>query len=153
MHNLICLAMIGVSEVLVIFLVLLVMVGMAAGLVFLVVWLVNRDKPARSQPSPLAAPVGLSSICPRCGAAMSTHSPQGLCPRCVMGVGLATQTETGEEQVSSGTRVVPPPEADVARRFPHLEILECLGQGGMGGGVQGAPTQTEPACGTEDPRP
>jgi serine/threonine protein kinase len=49
-----------------------------------------------------------------------------------MGVGLATETEAAGEFGPHDTKIVPPPEAEVARRFPHLEILGCLGQGGMG---------------------
>ena len=51
-----------------------------------------------------------------------------------MGVGLATQTEAPGEVGPQGTRVIAPtptPE-DVARHFPQLEILGCLGRGGMG---------------------
>jgi tRNA A-37 threonylcarbamoyl transferase component Bud32 len=47
-------------------------------------------------------------------------------------VGLDTQTEATGEFGPHGTKIVPPPEAEVARRFPHLEILGCLGHGGMG---------------------
>jgi len=73
-------------------------------------------------------------VCPRCGAALPADAPQGLCPRCVLGVGLATHTETGGESGPNGTKVLqaPPPPADIANHFPQLEILECLGRGGMG---------------------
>lgn len=51
-----------------------------------------------------------------------------------MGVGLATQTEAPDEFGPHGTRVLKPapsPE-EIARHFPQLEIMECLGRGGMG---------------------
>ncbi len=74
------------------------------------------------------------TTCPRCGAALSADAPQGLCPRCVLGVGLATHTEAGSDSGPDGTRVVQPPPApaEIARHFPQLDILECLGRGGMG---------------------
>ena len=52
----------------------------------------------------------------------------------MLGVGLATHTEATGGSGTHGTKVVPPPPApaDIARHFPQLEILECLGRGGMG---------------------
>jgi len=77
--------------------------------------------------------------CERCGAALTADAPEGLCPRCLMALNLATQTEVpGAEVGPGGTRVIPPgqepapPSEDIARQFPQLEILECLGRGGMG---------------------
>jgi len=48
--------------------------------------------------------------------------------------GLATQTEGATAAGPHGTKVVQPPPApaEIAALFPHLEILECLGRGGMG---------------------
>lgn len=86
--------------------------------------------PSSDRPSPYSA-VG-QDRCPRCGASLPPDAPQGLCPRCVLEVGISTQTEASGECGPHGTKIVPPPQADVARRFPHLEILECLGHGGMG---------------------
>jgi tRNA A-37 threonylcarbamoyl transferase component Bud32 len=85
-------------------------------------------------PSPTAAsPAVDPASCPRCGAPLPPNAPQGLCPKCVLGVGLATQTEADpDEHGPHGTKIVPPAEAEVARRFPQFEILECLGHGGMG---------------------
>ena len=129
-----------------------------AGLVTLVVVfniLVLRDfnragrNPPPNNSSPGAVPAGDASAanssvrapqtpgrrCPRCGAALAPNSPHDLCPRCVLGVGLATPTDAGEGIGPNVTRIVKPPvpsREDVARRFPQLEILECLGCGGMG---------------------
>jgi tRNA A-37 threonylcarbamoyl transferase component Bud32 len=77
--------------------------------------------------------------CPRCGTELAADAPEGLCPRCLLALNLAPQTEiTGEEVGANGTKVVkppppptPPPE-EIARLFPQFEILECLGRGGMG---------------------
>ena len=66
--------------------------------------------------------------CPNCGAPLPEQAPQGLCPRCLF-AGLAVPTEGGAgaaAQVPSQT-----PE-ELAPHFPQLEILECLGRGGMG---------------------
>ena len=48
--------------------------------------------------------------------------------------GLATQTEGATGTGPHGTKVVQPPPApaEIAALFPQLEILECLGRGGMG---------------------
>jgi len=72
--------------------------------------------------------------CPKCGAPVTGDAVGGLCPRCLMAMNLATQTEVPGEAGSHGTKVVPPPPApaEIAALFPQLEILECLGRGGMG---------------------
>ncbi len=77
--------------------------------------------------------------CGKCGAPLASDAPEGLCPHCLMALNLATQTEApGEEVGPDGTRVVrpkpepPPPLEEIARHFPQLEVLECLGRGGMG---------------------
>jgi len=60
---------------------------------------------------------------------------QGLCPECMLALGAASQTDTGDEAGPHGTRVVPSPPAkpeEIGKHFPQLEILECLGRGGMG---------------------
>jgi TPR repeat protein/tRNA A-37 threonylcarbamoyl transferase component Bud32 len=77
--------------------------------------------------------------CGKCGAPLTADAPEGLCPRCLMALNLAAQTEApGAEVGPDGTKVVPPkpqpapPVEEIARHFPQLEILECLGRGGMG---------------------
>ena len=52
----------------------------------------------------------------------------------MLGVGLATQTEATDGVGPHGTKVIKPPPApdEIAKHFPQLEILECLGRGGMG---------------------
>ena len=66
--------------------------------------------------------------CPKCGAPIPSDAPQGLCPRCVL-AGTAHGTEAGQQP---GHRLEPPALAQVAAAFPDLEILECIGAGGMG---------------------
>jgi serine/threonine protein kinase len=74
--------------------------------------------------------------CPQCGALVAADAPEGLCPRCLVSLNFATQTEfPGDAAGSHGTKVVkaPLPAPDeLAKLFPQLEILECLGRGGMG---------------------
>ncbi|MBE0541234.1 MAG: protein kinase [Verrucomicrobia bacterium] len=72
--------------------------------------------------------------CPQCGAPLPASAKAGLCPRCVMAMNLATQTEFTGEEGPHGTKVLktaPTPE-ELADKFPQLEILELLGRGGMG---------------------
>src|SRR5689334_5978298 len=72
--------------------------------------------------------------CSRCGATLPADAPEGLCPRCLMALNLASQTEEFGPQ---GTKVVTPkleslPVEEIAKHFPQLEIIEFLGRGGMG---------------------
>src|SRR5690349_13754494 len=66
--------------------------------------------------------------CPNCGAPLPEHAPQGLCPKCVY-AGLAAATED-EGRADARTPSLTPEE--LAPNFPQLDILECLGRGGMG---------------------
>lgn len=75
--------------------------------------------------------------CPRCGTPRDTSSAEGLCPRCLVAMNLATQTEftgdPGASQASHGQKPPQPPAPEeIAGHFPQLEIVECLGRGGMG---------------------
>src|SRR4051812_10480554 len=66
--------------------------------------------------------------CPKCGAPISSEAPQELCPRCLLSE-ASIPTEAG-----GGAPVKPsaPTIAELAAAFPQLEILEMIGQGGMG---------------------
>ena len=68
------------------------------------------------------------NTCPKCGATIPNDAPQGLCPKCVL-LGAATATESGLPPAA--TLEIPPLDR-VAAAFPHLEIIELLGRGGMG---------------------
>lgn len=66
--------------------------------------------------------------CPRCGDTLSNDAPEGLCPRCLAAINFGGDTFfTGE-----GGSLPPPPISEIAPHFPQLEILSCLGRGGMG---------------------
>src|SRR5437899_2545090 len=67
-------------------------------------------------------------VCPKCGVAVAADAPQGLCPRCLLQAGLGVAEPTG----AYAAGFVPPTPQEVAPRFPQLQILELVGQGGMG---------------------
>ncbi|UCC97729.1 MAG: serine/threonine protein kinase [Phycisphaerales bacterium] len=81
--------------------------------------------------------------CPECGRSLPADAPQGLCPQCLVKLGLPTGAEVDCAAASDDgsdvpTNLTPPPAfvppepGDLAEQFPGLEILELLGQGGMG---------------------
>lgn len=82
--------------------------------------------------------------CPDCGLPLPSDAPQGECPRCLLRVGLESQPAVAGvapsgvapiavTRTSSGqAHFVPPTVADLQQRIPQYEILELIGQGGMG---------------------
>jgi serine/threonine protein kinase len=56
-------------------------------------------------------------------------APDGLCPQCVMAMNLKTETVFSGDTPAAQP---PLPPEQIAPHFPQLEILECLGRGGMG---------------------
>jgi len=68
-----------------------------------------------------------SSHCPLCGVPLLADAVNGLCPRCLM-AGAMQPTQAGE----TAPAVPPLTPEELAPHFPQLEILECLGRGGMG---------------------
>ncbi len=77
--------------------------------------------------------------CPGCGTELSTDAPEGLCPGCLLGEAMRRGSGSGAgpgpgatTPISPGPAFVPPRPEDLAPHFPHLEILELLGRGGMG---------------------
>ncbi len=69
-------------------------------------------------------------ICKSCGTELSPTASEGLCPACLMKVAMGT--EGGNPGASSGQRKPAPSAEEIAKHFPQFEILELLGQGGMG---------------------
>lgn len=69
--------------------------------------------------------------CPQCGAEFSTVSPDHPCPACLIRLGLpeASSIEPGDKELVAQS---PPSAEDLHAIFPNLEVLDLLGQGGMG---------------------
>jgi len=77
-----------------------------------------------------------TKTCPKCGAELSGNAPAGICPPCLLKAGLggseAASGRQSADATSSKAAFVPPTPEELATHFPHLEILELLGTGGMG---------------------
>lgn len=65
--------------------------------------------------------------CPHCNSPLPDGVPESQCPRCLLEKVLEP-TQVGE---AVPVAAAPIPE-ELAPHFPQLEILECLGRGGMG---------------------
>ena len=70
----------------------------------------------------------LRSKCPQCGATIPEDAPESLCPKCLM-VNLGAESSKSSTQHQEMT---PPSLEELAKIFPELEIIELIGQGGMG---------------------
>lgn len=72
--------------------------------------------------------------CEKCGAPLPMDAPGGICPKCLMELGMETglETESGRAPSSSPKPSSVPSTQEIAESFPQLEILGYLGQGGMG---------------------
>jgi len=81
--------------------------------------------------------------CNECGGKLPADAPQGLCPQCLMKLGLPSEAggedhALSDDQAATRTSAtppggfVPPEPKELAEKFPQLEIIELLGQGGMG---------------------
>jgi serine/threonine protein kinase len=68
-----------------------------------------------------------SNCCPKCQTPLPADAPQGLCPKCLLAA-VATPTDAGQP----AGRPAPPAIGEIAAAFPQLEIIEFIGQGGMG---------------------
>ncbi len=72
-------------------------------------------------------PMPEANKCPQCGTPLPVGTLAGLCPACLLKMG-ASETVTDAKQSS----FTPPSVAELALKFPQLEILELVGKGGMG---------------------
>lgn len=140
------LALLGWPEIVII---LMLLVGMAALVAVLVsvVWLAtSRSRSGLASP-PLTPPVPGSSReprvgirlsgvpCPKCGTALNPGAAGGLCPQCLLAVGLGTEPSANPPagEGKGGSSVESPPTLEeLAPAFPQLEIQEWIGHGGMG---------------------
>jgi serine/threonine protein kinase len=88
-----------------------------------------------------------TKTCPKCGAELAPNALAGICPRCLMQLGLGGQATANHHPSANASFTpddrsavtIPPPTKfatpyleRLAQQFPQLEILEHLGQGGMG---------------------
>ena len=87
----------------------------------------NQFAPAR-QDTGMSTSSASANNCPKCGAALTSAATAGLCPRCLMAEAMVP-TQSEAEPSAMGKTLSP---AELAPHFPQLEILECLGRGGMG---------------------
>ncbi len=83
------------------------------------------------------------SKCRQCGGELPANAPGGVCPKCVMKLGLPTGAEPDKSPIHDNqsaaptsdtppSSFVPPEPAELAEKLPGIEIIELLGQGGMG---------------------
>jgi serine/threonine protein kinase len=72
--------------------------------------------------------------CPNCQAVLPRDAPEGLCPTCLLLQETSTAAPEPPQDVAPNYRgrFTAPSPADLAAYFPELEIIELLGQGGMG---------------------
>ena len=71
-----------------------------------------------------------STKCPQCGKPVARKELMGLCPDCMLKAGLGSMADA-TVSVHHGS-FVPPTVAELAGKFPQLDILELIGSGGMG---------------------
>jgi serine/threonine protein kinase len=75
--------------------------------------------------------------CLECATALPPDSPHGLCPQCLLKGALSDAPDQPPEERKVRTTPYPgpfeaPDPVELAPHFPQLEILELIGQGGMG---------------------
>lgn len=72
-------------------------------------------------------------FCPQCGSALLPNRPNQICPRCAFRVALEpAETVERDPFTDRHEPFVPPKPDQLAQHFPQLEILDLIGQGGMG---------------------
>lgn len=72
--------------------------------------------------------------CPQCQSEIPADAPSGICPSCILGLGLSNHDATIDNPKGSkpATAFTAPDPADLNKLFDHLEVDSLLGQGGMG---------------------
>jgi len=76
--------------------------------------------------------MAIETKCPHCGKPVPATALQGICPECMLKVGLAETGEVGPDGTVLKKSAPAPRIEELAPHFPELEIIECLGRGGMG---------------------
>jgi tRNA A-37 threonylcarbamoyl transferase component Bud32 len=125
---------------------LVVVLVMAGGLVVLAVALSMRGTRRRQsgkseerswqRSARIGAPPTALRWCPECGAGLPEDAPEGLCPQCLLKGAISSARDKADSDPAPQTAAyagpsVPPIET-LAGLLPQLEILELIGQGGMG---------------------
>ena len=75
------------------------------------------------------------TVCPECSKSIPPSAPAGQCPECLLKRGLERAgfaSAAFAVTTPQGGRQIPLTPESIAPCFPQLEILEVLGQGGMG---------------------
>jgi hypothetical protein len=70
-----------------------------------------------------------TKTCRQCRAELPADAPEGLCPACLLRAGLGSAAGS---TAPYGAGFRPPSVEELAPHFPQLEILQFIGQGGMG---------------------
>jgi hypothetical protein len=123
-----------------------VVVGTVAGVVVLVTRRGRRDRDRapvsergnrRRASVAKVVPTTRPSRCPECGTALPGDAPEGLCPQCLLKGVIssahdAVKAAPGEATGPYAGPSTAPAVEELAPLFPQLEILELIGQGGMG---------------------
>lgn len=76
-----------------------------------------------------------AAVCPECRRSIPASAPAGQCPECLLKRGLERAgfaSAAFAVTTPQGGRLVPLSTDFVAQYFPQMEIVEVLGQGGMG---------------------
>lgn len=76
----------------------------------------------------MGQPMSETNKCPQCGTPLPAGALAGLCPACLLKAGAAADSATDARHPAFN----PPTVAELAAKFPQLEILELIGKGGMG---------------------
>ncbi|HXR08018.1 MAG TPA: hypothetical protein VN765_11850, partial [Candidatus Acidoferrum sp.] len=81
--------------------------------------------------------------CPSCGRPLAPNAPQGLCAQCLMLGAFPTGNEAPSAHPAppKTPRFLPPTPEQLGPLFPQLEILQFIGQGGMGAVYRARQTQ------------
>lgn len=75
--------------------------------------------------------------CPTCGAEIQADAPAGLCPQCLLLAGLngannQAQNASRNPTTARANTFMPPAIEEISQLLPQFELIELLGQGGMG---------------------
>ncbi len=73
----------------------------------------------------------LANQCPECGSEFDPAVGQ-MCPRCLLGAAKVEKDPHMQPTINHEAAAAPPKPMDIQSLFPELEIVDVIGQGGMG---------------------